>query len=96
MVVSVIINNNNNNNNNNNKPADRNVVQMEAEEKLKYKSLCTGIQRMWNMKCTIILVITGATGMVKEGLKKNLEAESGKHSVDHYKRQPYAPATLYP
>ena len=34
-------------------PADRNVVQKEAEKKLKYKSLCIGIQRMWNLKCTI-------------------------------------------
>jgi hypothetical protein len=27
-------------------PADRNVVQKEAEKKLKYKSLCIEIQRM--------------------------------------------------
>jgi hypothetical protein len=29
-------------------PADRNVVQKEAEKKLKYNSFGTEIQRMWN------------------------------------------------
>jgi len=52
-------------------PADRNVVQKEAEKKLKYKSLCIEIQRIWNLKCTIVPVIIGATGIVKRSLKKN-------------------------
>ena len=63
-------------------PADRNVVQKEAEKKLNYKSLCIEIQRMWNLKCTIIPVIVGATGIVTRSLKKNLEAVPGKHSID--------------
>jgi hypothetical protein len=62
--------------------ADRNVVQKEAENKLKYKSLFIEIQRMWNMKCTIILVIIGVTGIVTKRLRKNLEAIPGKHSID--------------
>ena len=37
--------------------ADRNVVQKEAEKKLKYTSLCIEIQRMWNLKSTIAPVI---------------------------------------
>jgi len=63
-------------------PADRNVVQKEAEKKLKYKSLCIYIQRMWNPKCTIVPVIIGATGIVTRSLSKNLETVPGKHSID--------------
>jgi hypothetical protein len=61
---------------------DRNVVQKEAENNLKYKSLCIEIQRMWNLKCAIIPVIIGATGIVTRSLRKNLEAVPGKHSID--------------
>jgi hypothetical protein len=46
--------------------------------KLKYKSLCIEIQRMWNLKCTIKPVITGVTGIVTRSLRKNLEAVPGK------------------
>ena len=63
-------------------PADRNVVQKEVENKLKYKSLCIEIQRMWNLKCTVIPVIIGASGIVSRNLRKNLEAVPGKHSID--------------
>ena len=48
-------------------------MQKEAEKKLKYKSLCIEIQRMWNLKCMIVPVIIGATGIVTRSLKKNLE-----------------------
>ena len=60
----------------------RTVVQKKAEKKLKYYSLCIEIQRMWNLKCTIIPVIIGATGMVTRSLRKNLEAVPGKYSID--------------
>jgi hypothetical protein len=54
-------------------PANRNVVQKEAEKKLKYESLGTEIQRRWNMKCTSIPVITGATGIVTRSLRINVK-----------------------
>jgi hypothetical protein len=63
-------------------PADRYVVQKEAENKFKYKSLGIEIQRMWNLKCTIIPAIIGATGIVTESLRKNLEAIPGKYAID--------------
>ena len=62
-------------------PADRNVMQKEEEKNLKYKSLVMEIQRMRNLKCTIIPVIIGATRIVTRSLGKNLEAVPGKHSI---------------
>jgi len=59
-------------------PTDRNVVQMEEEK----KSLCVEIQRMWNIKCKIIPVIIGATGILTDGWRKHLEAVPGKLSID--------------
>ena len=58
-------------------PADRCVMQKEAEKKKisKYESLCVEA-------CVIIPLITGATGIVVRGLKKHLETTPGKHSVD--------------
>jgi len=63
-------------------PVDRNVEQKEAEKKLKCKSLCIEIQRMWNLKCTIVPVITGTTGIVTRSLRKILEAVPKRHSID--------------
>jgi hypothetical protein len=51
-------------------PSDRNVIQKESENKLKYKNLSIEIQRMWNMECFVMPVIIGATGIVTNRLKK--------------------------
>jgi len=45
-------------------PEGRKYAKGNGKKKLKYKSLCTEIQQMWNLKCMIILVIIGATGIV--------------------------------
>jgi hypothetical protein len=42
---------------------------------------------MWNMKCMSIPVVTGATGIVTKGLKKNLEAIPGKYSTDSLQKR---------
>jgi hypothetical protein len=42
-------------------PGDRNVIQKEAENILKYKDLTIEIQRTWNVKTRVIPVIIGAT-----------------------------------
>jgi hypothetical protein len=43
---------------------------------------------MWNLKCTIIPVIIGTTGIVTKSLRKNLEAIPGKHSIDSLQQTP--------
>ena len=53
-------------------PADRNVVQKGAENKLKYNRY---------MKYVIIEIVTGVTGTVTKGFKKHLKAIPGTHSV---------------
>ena len=45
---------------------DRNVIKKEAEKILKYKDLTIEIQRVWNVKTKVILVIIGATGTVSK------------------------------
>jgi len=37
---------------------------------------------MCNVKCSIIPVIIGATGIVTRSLRKNFEAVPGKHSIN--------------
>jgi hypothetical protein len=63
-------------------PSDRNVIQKQAEKKLKYKNLSIEIQQMWNMKYFVIPVIIGAMGIVSKSFKKYLVTIPGQHSVD--------------
>jgi hypothetical protein len=42
---------------------------------------------MWNMKCSVIPVIIGATGIVTRVLKKYLETIPEKHSTDYLQKK---------
>jgi hypothetical protein len=52
-------------------PSDKNVIQKEAEMKLKYTNLSIEIQRMWNMKCFVIPVIIGPPKLIAKVYKKS-------------------------
>ena len=61
-------------------PGDRNVIIKEAEKILKYKDLTIEIQRMWNVK-TKIPVIIGATGTISKSFRKYVSDIPGNHDV---------------
>jgi hypothetical protein len=48
------------------------IIIIEAENKLKYTNQSIEIQRMWNMKCFVIPVIIGATGIVSKFTKTSV------------------------
>jgi hypothetical protein len=70
-------------------PSDRNEIQKESEKKLKYKNLSIEIQQMWNMKCFVIPVIIGATGIVTRGLKNIWKQYQESIQQILYKKQLY-------
>jgi hypothetical protein len=60
---------------------DRNVIQKLAEKILKYKDLTIEIQRMWNVKTSLMPVITGATGTITKSLRKYVSTVPRNHDV---------------
>jgi len=72
-------------------PGDRNVMKKEAEKILKYKDLLIEIQRIWNVKATVIPVIIGATGNLSKSLRHYLSNIPRKHEIKELKKknQPY-------
>jgi hypothetical protein len=62
-------------------PGDRNVIQKEAEKILKHKDLTIEIERMWNVKSRVMLVIIGATGTISKSFRKYVSTIPGNHEV---------------
>ena len=56
------------------------MINKEDEKILKYKDLIIEMQRMWNMKAKLILVMVGATGISKS-LRKYLSNKPGKEEI---------------
>ena len=53
-------------------PADHRIKLKECEKKDKYLDLAWGVEKLWNMKVTIIPIVIGAFGTVTKGLLKGL------------------------
>ena len=55
-------------------PGDHRIKLKEREKKDKYVESARELKKkLWNMKVTIILIVTGAFGTVAKGLLKDLE-----------------------
>jgi hypothetical protein len=62
-------------------PEDKNVIQKEAQNILKYKDLTIEIQHMWNVKTRVIPVIIGATGIISKSSRKYVSIIPANHEV---------------
>ena len=54
-------------------PADHRVKLKESEKNDKYLDLAREMEKLWDMKVTIIPIVTGALGTVTEELVQGLE-----------------------
>jgi len=68
-------------------PGNRNGIKKEAEKILQYKNLILEIQRMWNVRAKVILVMKGATGIILKALRKYLNNIPGKHKIKEIQKQ---------
>ena len=62
-------------------PSDRKIALKEIEKKSKHKDLEFEIQRMWQMKTEVILVVVGALGAIKKGMVENIKRVSERANV---------------
>ena len=59
-------------------PMDINISATEFEKLSKYKDLQIEVERMWQLKTSIIPIVVGAFGLVKQGTAKHLKKIPGK------------------
>ena len=53
-------------------PADHRIKLKECEKKDKYHDLARELKKLWNMKATIIPIVSGAFDAITKGLLKGL------------------------
>ena len=54
-------------------PADHRIKLKECEKKDKYLDLARELKKLWNMKVTIVPIVSGTLGTMTKGLLKDLE-----------------------
>ena len=54
-------------------PAEHRIKLKECEKRDKYLDLVRELQKLWNMKVTIISIVIGSFGTVTKALSKGLE-----------------------
>ena len=60
---------------------DRNVINKEAKNILKYKELTIEIQSVWTVKTNVIPAIIWATGTISKSLRKYTNNVLGKREI---------------
>ena len=67
-------------------PTDQNIAVKEFDKLSKYKDLEIEVQKLWNLKATIVPVIIGALGMIKKGCQKHLDKLPGNPSLQEIQK----------
>jgi hypothetical protein len=65
------------------------VIKKEAEKILKYKDLTIEIQRMWNVRTKVILVIKARLGAFQSHLENTRATYREVTKLRNYRKQPY-------
>jgi hypothetical protein len=68
---------------------DRNMMEKEAENILKYTDFIIEIQLTWNIKENVIPVLTGSTGNISKSLRQYLSNITGKYEIKELYKQLY-------
>ena len=58
-----------------------NISAKEFEKLSKYNDLHIEVDRMWQLKTSLIPTVVGASGLMKKGTAKHLEKISGKQNL---------------
>ena len=67
-------------------PTDRNISVKKFDELSKYKDLQIEIERLWQLKATVIPVVIGALGRVKKGVLNHLKSIPGEPNLQEIQK----------